>query len=77
MLEEDHKIHDHELDDGPVEDRSTTDILCCMMFIVFWVACLGVLGLAMAQGDYSKILRPYDGGNHLIIISSFLLLIFL
>lgn len=27
---------DDRLENGPIEDRGCTDILCCLMFIAFW-----------------------------------------
>ena len=63
MLSKDHKIHDHDLDDGPVEDRGCTDSICCIVFLLFWIGTFAVLGIALKEGDYTKILRPYDGSK--------------
>ena len=45
-------------------DRSCTDIICCIVFLVFLVAMLGVSGFAIANGDPVNIISPYDSvGN--------------
>lgn len=47
-------------DNGPVDDRGCTDIICCIVFVVFIVAFLGISGYAFAKGNPKKVLAPYD-----------------
>lgn len=35
---------DPALKDGPIADRSCTDIICCLVFIAFWVG-FGYVGM--------------------------------
>lgn len=45
-------------------DRSCTDILCCLVFVVFIISCVGVTGLSISQGDPSKIMTPFDSDGN-------------
>jgi hypothetical protein len=47
------------LEDGPIKERNTTDIVMCLAFIGFWAFSLFLY--FSANGDFSKILRPTDG----------------
>jgi hypothetical protein len=45
-------------------DRSCTDIFCCIVFLAFLVAMLGVSGYAINNGDPMNIIAPFDSvGN--------------
>jgi solute carrier family 44 (choline transporter-like protein), member 2/4/5 len=45
-------------------DRTCTDIICCVIFIVFLGAMLGVSGFAVSNGDPLNIIAPFDSvGN--------------
>lgn len=45
-------------------DRSCTDIICCIVFLAFMVAMLGVSGFAISNGDPMNIIAPFDSvGN--------------
>ena len=49
---------------GLVWDRSCTDIICCIVFLAFMVAMLGVSGFAISNGDPMNIIAPFDSvGN--------------
>lgn len=56
---------DKRLEEGPIQKRSCTDVLCCLMFIAF----LAVSGFFFVQktqsGDFTKFMRPvdYDGNE--------------
>ncbi|XP_029636675.1 choline transporter-like protein 2 isoform X3 [Octopus sinensis] len=50
---------------GPVTNRSCTDIICCIIFIIFLVAFAGVSIFAYVKGDYQLILYPLDTKNNL------------
>lgn len=47
----------------PVSNRSCTDIICLVLFILFWVATGAIMVQMRSSGDFSKIMRPYDGGK--------------
>ena len=45
-------------------ERSCTDIICCIVFLVFLASMLGITGYAVANGDPMKIITPFDSvGN--------------
>jgi len=47
-----------------VYDRSCTDIICCLIFLIFTVVLVGVSGYALANGDPTAILTPYDSDGN-------------
>jgi hypothetical protein len=51
---------DESLNNGPIENRSCRDILCCLLFTAFLLgmAFVGIYGLVL--GDPSIVLYPYD-----------------
>jgi len=51
--------HDDRLEDGPIKERQTTDIIFCLAFLAFWVFTFVLF--FTAPGDFTKILRPSDG----------------
>ena len=53
--------HDDRLEDGPITERSTTDIFFCLAFLGFWVFSVILLLGAKKEGDLSKLMRPTDG----------------
>lgn len=51
-------------DKGIKWERSCTDILCCLIFLVFLVAMVGCSFWALTKGDPERILTPFDSvGN--------------
>jgi hypothetical protein len=49
---------------GIAWERSCTDTLCCIIFLAFLVAMLGVSGWAIGTGDPYNIIMPFDSvGN--------------
>lgn len=40
-----------ELENGPVIDRSCTDVLCCLIFVGFLVGWIGCAGYGILYGD--------------------------
>jgi hypothetical protein len=53
--------YDERMEDGPITERKTTDVLFCLTFLAFW-AFSGFLFLSSkSNGDITKILRPSDG----------------
>jgi len=45
-------------------DRSCTDVLCCLIFVVFIIAMIGVSGWGIQKGDVYRILTPYDSNGN-------------
>ncbi|XP_073644407.1 choline transporter-like protein 5 isoform X3 [Tursiops truncatus] len=59
----DPRIHDPHFK-GPVVNRSCTDVLCCMIFILFIIAYI-LLGLvAWVNGDPRRVAYPTDSQGH-------------
>ena len=50
----------NELENGPVENRGCTDIICCLLFLIFLIAWIVVFAYGLAKGDPSKLFIPYD-----------------
>lgn len=49
---------------GMKEDRSCTDIICCLIFLAFIVAMVACSGYAIANGDPERILTPFDSDGN-------------
>ncbi|KAL6455789.1 hypothetical protein MHYP_G00356400 [Metynnis hypsauchen] len=45
---------------GPIQNRSCTDVLCCLLFILALLAYFAVGLLAWSQGDPRKVIYPTD-----------------
>nr|XP_020451779.1 choline transporter-like protein 2 isoform X2 [Monopterus albus] len=45
---------------GPIHNRGCTDILCCILFIIFLLGYFAVGILAWSQGDPRKVIYPTD-----------------
>jgi len=54
---------DKKLKNGPLDERSCTDILCLIVFIVFWVLFGLMCAKFISQGDPSILAVPYDGSG--------------
>ncbi|XP_078605309.1 choline transporter-like protein 4 isoform X3 [Branchiostoma floridae x Branchiostoma japonicum] len=50
---------------GPIENRSCTDIICCLLFIIFIAGFLAVGILAWVHGDPKLLLYPTDSQGNL------------
>ncbi|XP_038045562.1 choline transporter-like protein 2 [Patiria miniata] len=49
---------------GPIENRSCTDIICCILFIVFFIGMIVVGGIGWIQGDPLTLIYATDSmGN--------------
>jgi hypothetical protein len=57
---EENKLKHH----GIVMNRHSTDTLCCIVFIVFIVALIGISGYGLSKGDPAKLLTPYDSDGN-------------
>ncbi|EDO44245.1 predicted protein [Nematostella vectensis] len=53
------RSHDPEFK-GPIEDRSCTDIICCLIFVAYIVGMVVVGIVAFAEGDINRLLLPTD-----------------
>ena len=51
---------ENDLKNGPVRDRSTTDFICCIIFLAFWAACVFVAIFALQNGDPVKLIQTFD-----------------
>ena len=51
---------DAKLENGPVEDRGCTDIICCFIFFAFIVAWIVVFAYGVSQGDPKKLFIPFN-----------------
>jgi len=49
-----------ELENGPVENRSCTDWLFCLIFVAFLVGMVGVSGYGLTYGDPKLLLTLWD-----------------
>ena len=52
---------DSNLKNGPVRDRSCTDIICCLAFVAYTVTASMIVVKSFSNGDLTKIARPMDG----------------
>ena len=51
-------------DKGIKWDRSCTDVICCLIFLVQLGSMIGITGYAISEGDPLKMLTPFDSvGN--------------
>ena len=50
----------NELANGPIANRSCTDILCCLIFVAFVVALVGVGAYGVANGKPANLLTTFD-----------------
>lgn len=57
---------------GPVEDRSCTDIICCLIFVAFIGGIIYVTSVAFSKGEPVRLLAPYasDSNFRRLIIDS-------
>mmetsp|Transcript_14788 Transcript_14788/g.25159 ORF Transcript_14788/g.25159 Transcript_14788/m.25159 type:complete len:161 (+) Transcript_14788:50-532(+) len=45
-------------------ERSCTDVICCLIFVVFLGSMVAVTGLAISEGDPVKIMTPFDSDGN-------------
>jgi len=53
-----------EMANGPVSDRSCTDILCCLIFIAFLVGMVGTGGYGYMYGDPNLLITMWDADGN-------------
>ena len=64
----DHKAID-ELENGPMEKRHCTDVLCCLLFVAFMCGMIGVAGYSISQGNPTLIGRGYDSDGNILFLN--------
>ena len=52
------------MNNGPVEDRSCTDVICCLVFLAFLVGLVGVSGYGLVYGDPMLFLTMWDADGN-------------
>lgn len=62
---EKHKLEvDPALDNGPCQDRSCTDIICCIFFTLFFIAWIVIFIYGVSLGNPGNLMTPFDeNGN--------------
>ncbi|ESO92820.1 hypothetical protein LOTGIDRAFT_120296 [Lottia gigantea] len=50
---------------GPIKNRSCTDVLCCLIFLIFVVGMVVCSALGYAHGDPTKLVYPTDSDGNL------------
>ncbi|VDI21944.1 Hypothetical predicted protein, partial [Mytilus galloprovincialis] len=48
---------------GPIENRSCTDIICCLLFLVFILGLIAVSILGFVWGNPNRLLHPTDSSG--------------
>ncbi len=49
-----------KLENGPIEERGCTDIICCCVFLIFVAGLFVVLSTGLASGHPEYLLAVYD-----------------
>jgi choline transporter-like protein 2/4/5 len=52
------------MENGPVQDRSCTDVLFCLVFIIFIAGMAAVTGYVMLYGNPQLLLSTFDGDGN-------------
>eukprot|EP00117_Sycon_ciliatum_P016898 scpid45268/ scgid16126/ Choline transporter-like protein 2; Solute carrier family 44 member 2 len=52
------------ISEGPVKERSCTDVICLLLFILTWIAMLAVAIVGFAKGDPTRLLAPVDSAGN-------------
>lgn len=58
--EENQEKMDPELENGPINNRYCTDVLCCLLFVASICAMVGIGIYGVSSGDPSKLLAGFD-----------------
>ncbi|PAA61884.1 hypothetical protein BOX15_Mlig017017g8, partial [Macrostomum lignano] len=60
------KVRDHDKDfKGPIENRSCTDIVCCLLFVACVILLLLIATVAFIRGDYRRVIYPTDSNGQI------------
>ena len=52
-----------KLENGPIENRSCTDILCCLLFLASIAVMVYLTIIAYTKGDVWRVLAAWDPGK--------------
>lgn len=47
-----------------VKERWCTDILCCMIFLAYFVMTIAITGFALGKGEPTKLFTPFDSDGN-------------
>ena len=61
--EADYKFDHMELKNGPLQDRSCKDIVCCALFSINAFIFFVLFCTATADGDPMKLVKMFDSGD--------------
>jgi hypothetical protein len=53
-----------QLENGPVQDRGCTDVICCLIFVAFLVFLVGAGGYGLIHGQPHLLLTPWDSDGN-------------
>lgn len=53
-----------DMANGPVADRSCTDILCCLIFLAFLTGMVGTAGYGLLYGDPYLLITTWDADEN-------------
>lgn len=63
---EDAQKDENKLKEGGIKwDRTCTDVICCLVFMVFLVTMVGLSFLALTKGDPLRMVTPFDSVGNL------------
>jgi hypothetical protein len=51
---------DEKLENGPTQDRGCTDIICCLIFILFMAGWIFIFAYGVSKGDPGKLMTPFN-----------------
>ena len=60
MGKPDEHVLDPELENGPIENRSCRDLICCLLFLIAFIAMLVIGIYGYTKGEPSRLAIPYD-----------------
>ena len=64
MTEYDQPDLDATIINGPRSKRSCTDIICCLLFVIFWVFTIYIAIYGLQNGNLKNIAQPYDSDGN-------------
>jgi hypothetical protein len=53
-----------QLENGPVQDRGCTDVICCLIFVAFLVFLVAAGGYGLIHGKPYLLLTPWDSDQN-------------
>jgi len=62
-FEKEFELHKDDLASGPIRNRRTTDIPCCLLFILFLCGMVAIFVYGMMEGDPTRITIGWDGNS--------------